>query len=975
MSLERPSSLSELARLGFEELSATVPRLEELVHLVGDVGRKSLAYLGMSPSPDASLIWLSRLAETNPKIVAKALAKESVGIRLCKLFGASEAIASHIIRFPYLVDEVASVRSFPTRQDCLQRFEQSIDPAVQNAGDLLRIEYRNLITLIATLDLEHVDPRDSFQSVSEALSDLASATVEFALRIARAEFQGVSKYEEAFTCTQLAIIGMGKCGARELNYISDVDVIFAYEGAHELSMEFATKLATRTMRIIDSQGVETPLWEVDPNLRPEGRNGALVRSIESHVAYYNRWAENWEFQALLKARPIAGDVKLGERYVREVQSLIWSNLRRSTLVESVRNMRTRVLENIPAAERERQLKLGRGGLRDVEFTAQLLQLVHGYEDESLRVASTISALEALATAGFLGRDDAKTFAHSYRTLRSIEHRIQLAQLRRTHLIPTSQSEQRRVARAFGSGVDLTELWDHTRTTVAALHDSVFYRPLLNAMANLEAGEVKLTDTEVKARLTALGFKDSEGAMQHISALTTGVSRRSTIQRTLLPVLLRWLAEGVNPDRGLLSFRRLSEELGETPWFLRMLRDSAGAAESLMLILSSSDMIATLLEISPESAAWLDDDANLLPRTRDALVMEFSALLNRGAGDAQSAEGVRYIRRREMLRLAIAALLEKITFFDLAEALSDLADSYLDAMLTLAYQIRGVERALAPIEVIAMGRYGGREIGFGSDADVILVRADFDDSQSSDLLKLSENVVSEFKLLVKDALIPFELDFDLRPEGKNGPVLRSLKGYAAYYEKWAEPWEYQALLKARPLNPASELAASFLAIIDSYRYPSDLSAKAVIEIRRIKARVEQERLPQGADPLRHLKLGRGSLSDVEWLIQLIQLKHSHQHGGLQTTSTLRALGVAAELGLIGGRDHEILRSAWLLSSRIRTAIVLASGKQLDILPTDRGLLEAVARILEYRPMQASELEEDYLAVTRKSRRVFESLFLA
>lgn len=406
----------------------------------------------------------------------------------------------------------------------------------------------------------------------------------------------------------------------------------------------------------------------------------------------------------------------------------------------------------------------------------------------------------------------------------------------------------------------------------------------------------------------------------------------------------------------------------------MLRDSAGAAESLMQILSSSDMITSLLEISPESAAWLDDDAQLVPRSRDELWVEFSAFLDRGAGAVQTAESIRFIRRREILRLSMGALLEKISFFELAEALTDLTDCYLETMLQLAYQLREVSRSEVPIEVIAMGRYGGREIGFGSDADVILVRGDLNDSESAELTKQSEGVVAEFKLLVKDSLITFELDFDLRPEGKNGPILRSLKGYAAYYEKWAEAWEYQALLKARPLRPETDLATAFKVLIDEFRYPLDLSAKDATEIRRIKARVEQERLPQGAEPLRHLKLGRGSLSDVEWLIQLIQLKYAHQHHGLKTTSTLSALEIAAEAGLISPTDHEVLRSAWLLASRIRTAIVLASGKQLDVLPADRGLLEAVARILEYRPLQATELEEDYLAVTRKSRKVFETLFL-
>lgn len=973
--MERHSSLSVLAKHGFEELSATVTRLEQLVQLVGDSGHRALAFLGDTASPDRALLGMIRLAELQPTIVAKLLSRDSSAKRFARLLAASDALTDHLIRFPDLLSLVLTARVFPSFSSALAEFQLRVPADGDGAQDQLRIVYRELLLQIAILDLEVDRPEEVFPSASSALSDLAAATLEHSFQIARQELFRDSKYShDAIAGTQLSIIAMGKCGAGELNYLSDVDVVFAYSGEHESSNEIATKLATRTMRIIDGAGTEPALWQVDPNLRPEGKNGALVRSIESHVTYYQRWAENWEFQALLKARPVAGDVDLGERYVNEVKSLIWTNLNRANLVDSVRKMRGRVLEHIPADERERQIKLGRGGLRDVEFTAQLLQLVHGSDDPTLRTPATLDALTALAEAGFLGRADAREFARCYRVLRSIEHRVQLAKLRRTHLIPTEPSEQRRIARAFGASVQIEELWQQTRDSVATLHDSVFYRPLLNAMASLETGEVRLTNDEVASRLEALGFTDPNGAINHITALSSGVTRRATIQRTLLPVLLRWLAEGVYPDRGLLAFRRLSEALGETPWFLKMLRDSAGAAQALMKLLSSSELVVTLLEHIPEAASWLDDDSNLVPKEKSELLEELGAILGRNEDISRTADSIRFVRRREVLRLAMAAVLEKIDIDQLANGMSSLTDSYLLSMLNLVSGGGLPGYPDPPFEIIAMGRFGGREIGFGSDADVILLRADEPESGGSERGNDAIGVAMDLQQVVKDSLVAFELDFDLRPEGKQGPIARTLDGYRNYYEKWADTWEFQALLRARPLRPESKLSAAFTELIDGYRFPSHLELRQVIEIRRIKARVESERLPQGADPLRHLKLGRGSISDVEWLVQLLQLQHAAKHSSLRQTGTVSVLRQSQAAGLISQQDYEDLAKAWTLASRIRSAIVLANGRQSDILPTDRRQLEAIARILEYSASEASQLEEDYLATTRRARKVFERLFL-
>ena len=269
----------------------------------------------------------------------------------------------------------------------------------------------------------------------------------------------------------------------------------------------------------------------------------------------------------------------------------------------------------------------------------------------------------------------------------------------------------------------------------------------------------------------------------------------------------------------------------------------------------------------------------------------------------------------------------------------------------------------------MGRLGGQELGFGSDADAMLVYLSGDE----DAQVVAEKVSSRLLNLVRDSIMAFELDLGLRPEGKNGPRVRSMESYRAYFEKWADTWEYQALLRARVISGSDELRDQFTELANTYRYPKDLTAKQLTEIRRIKARVETERLPQGADPARHLKLGKGSISDVEWLVQLFQLRHAHTHQPLQTHGTLEALGELEKVGHISTQDAEVLKAAWQIASRCRSALVLAVDKLVDILPADRKQLEAVARILEYSPGSASRLEEDYLSATRKARVVYEKLF--
>ncbi|WP_347346327.1 bifunctional [glutamine synthetase] adenylyltransferase/[glutamine synthetase]-adenylyl-L-tyrosine phosphorylase [Microbacterium sp.] len=997
MTSERSSARTALARVGFSDLTEVDRLLTELAESIGLSRTAILDGADDAADPDAATDALVRIARRAPERVRDALRETPQ--TTWRLLGASRGFADFYLRHPEELAHVARPGDgLPTVDGLRDELLEAVGADEQgfaSAGDesawvALRVRYRRLLARIAAHDLSAPDATAVLAEVAAALADAAGAALEASLCVARTRVTrgggapgGLFPRDEV-AATQLAIIGMGKTGARELNYVSDVDVIFVggadddalAELGESRVIDIATRLAVQTMRGLSGFEIEPPLWEVDANLRPEGKQGALVRSLDSHLSYYDRWAKSWEFQALLKARPIAGDRGLGERYVAAVQPKVWTSAARENFVDSVQRMRERVTEHIPPADVAYQLKLGPGGIRDIEFTVQLLQLVHGLADDRIRQRSTLDALDALVSAGYIGRPEAATFSYDYRTLRVLEHRVQLAGLHRTHLMPATDEGLRAVARASGladTGPAVWELWERIKREVRDIHVRLFYSPLLSAVAALPAEEQTLSPTHAHDRLAAIGFRDPAGALRHIGALTSGLSRRATIQRNLLPVMIRWFADGVDPDYGLLAFRRIAERLGDKPWFLRMLRDSSGAAERLTRVLSGSRFIGELMEWIPESVAWLDNEEQLRPRSAVVLDEEARAIQTRHETIDAAMGAVRTLRRRELLRLAIAGVLGTVTIEELAQALTDVSE------VTIQATFRAVWRELVPAEdaalrfaVIAMGRFGGAELGFGSDADVIYVY-DANGVESQRAHDLALKLVAGLRRYSEDHRVPFELDADLRPEGRNGPLARSLEAYAAYYRRWSLSWEAQALLRARGVAGSEELVEQFMRLADEVRYPQHADAQGLREIKRIKARVESERLPQGVDRSRHLKLGPGGLSDVEWLVQLLQLQHAYAVPGMRTTATMAALEAAREAGLVTDAAAVRLAASWRLASRLRSANTILSGQTSDVLPTDRSKLDGIGRLLEYPARSATQVEEDWMGTARRARRTFEQLF--
>ena len=949
-----------------------------------------LTALSRAADPDLALRGVDRLRESDqagwPEL-ANAL-RDSVVLRgrLLGVLGISTALADFLVAgsdgWRRLLDEEG-----PDAGCYHEKLLSSVNARSSTGTTLtgteaeqeLRSAYRGLLLEIAAGDLGHtVEPElsaPSYVEVTSQLTALAEAAINAGLAMALTICDDFDT-----TSARLAVIAMGKCGGRELNYVSDVDVIFVGDG----DIELATKLARTAMTVVSNS-----CFEVDAALRPEGKAGALVRTLEGHAAYYRKWARTWEFQALMKARPVAGDAELGAHYVNMVDSLVWSAAERENFVAEVQQMRRRVEGHVPPELADRELKLGRGGLRDVEFAVQLLQLVHGRADPELRSPSTVEGLAALGAGGYVGRTDAAELETAYRFLRTVEHRLQLRRLRRTHLFPeaTQKAELRIMARAVGirpegdraEGDILLAEFRRQAQRVRRLHEKLFYRPLLQAVASVPSDVLRLTAKQAANRLAALGYAAPDGALQHIRALTAGVSRRASIQRALLPVLLDLFADTPDPDGGLLSYRKVSEALEGTPWYLRVLRDEGAVVERLALLLGTSKLVPDLFVRAPEVLQLLGDPARLAKRDPAEVSRSLQAAVGRQQGFRSAVATARSLRRHEMLRIAAADLLGLMGVQAVCRALSSVWVAVLQGTLAVVINRRQAEMGGAPakIAVIGMGRLGGAELGYGSDADVLFVCEPREGISDPEAVRFASGVAETIRQLLgaPSADPPLQVDADLRPEGRGGPLVRTLQSYCAYYKRWGEVWEAQALLRAGVVAGDEELGERFIAAVDPIRYPEGgLDTRRARQVRRMKARVQSERMPKGADPTLHTKLGRGGLADVEWTVQLLQLRHAYKVPQLRTTSTPGVLAALAEAGIVATADAAALTEAWLLATRVRNATMLVRGKAVDQVPSTGRDLAAVARVLGYgADDDPGEFLDAYRRTTRRAHAVVERIF--
>ncbi|WP_130874409.1 bifunctional [glutamine synthetase] adenylyltransferase/[glutamine synthetase]-adenylyl-L-tyrosine phosphorylase [[Pseudopropionibacterium] massiliense] len=961
------TTVGEFARRGFEHPGNAARTWQDWRERLDSEPPVPLHAFSRAADRDQALECMVGIGEREPALLARIAVAPEWLERALLVLGGSSVLARFLVRNP---GELEALETAPgPRREGWKEYIRSraVDESGQVDADLLRRANHAALVQIAARDLASEDPLFLVDDIAAELSHVADAVLECALERARAEVPGSSS-------VRIAVVAMGKAGAEELNYISDVDVIHIAEpvdgGDHDEAMRLGTKVCAAMARICSAHTSEGTIWPVDAALRPEGNAGPLVRSLASCAAYYGKWAKNWEFQALLKARPAAGDRELGQAFCDMVSPLVWEAAQRPGFLPDVRAMRNRVISLIPTKEADREIKLGVGGLRDTEFTVQLLQLVHGRGDERVRARGTFEALRALVAFGYIGREDGADMATAYRFQRVLEHRVQLRRLRRTHLVPDDEPGWTHLARTTGRTPDeVRDMWRGSTRAVEKLQQRIFFSPLLDAVSAIPTAELRLSTDAAQERLRVLGFEDARAALGHIQALTNGSTRAVEIQRQLMPAMLGWFAEGPNPDYGLLAFRQLSEALGTSSWYLRALRDEGWMAQRLAHIASSSRYVVNLLMRAPEMVQMLARSENLELRPRELLSRSMSRDIGRSSDKAAAVASVRALRRSELCRIALADVLGAADVTTVGLALSDLAGATLDAALELARR----EVDAPPVGVIGLGRWSGCELGYASDVDAMFVIPDGtgveEQAAAIRLVRLACDLVE--KPGPDPAMV---VDTGLRPEGKGGPLVRTVSSYLAYYAKWSSVWEAQALLRARPAAGEQELASAVLGGLGGLRYPDGgLSAAQVAEIRRLKSRMETERIPSGMGKERHLKLGSGGLSDVEWAVQLLQLQHAGARPALRTSSTLQAIDAAEGLELLTAEQATDLRQGWLHVSRVRNAIMLVRGRPGDALPVDYREQSAVAELSGYGPGQRSRLVDDTIRVMRRASRVVNRVF--
>lgn len=922
--------------------------------------------------------------------------------RLLHVCGASEYLGRMLSNQPEFVEDVLALDGNSvefTCDDCADYIQQ-----VQN---FRTVYWRNLLRIVAD-DVTSSNPLEVQPGISKRLSTLIDTALQTALHIAQNKVPGGKN-------CKFAVFAMGKLGAQEINYISDVDLVYLVDKTEDFHGDLTvigTHIGATLQAVCSSviNGVTAPaLWDIDTALRPEGKAGALVRTVQSCKSYYKQWAQNWEFQALLKARFVAGDSDVAQDFLNLITPLLWNASARKNFVYDCRAMRKRVEDLIPLDQKDREIKLGKGGLRDVEFTVQMLQLVHGRTDESLRTKSTLESLSLLSYGGYVSRSQAADLSEDYRFLRVLEHRQQLWTMRRTHLFPKisntnddifartrqinvmdieSNADLRRLARAVGmTPVTLVNRFDEVRRQVRQLHMDIYYRPMLPNISQMSDDDIALSEQAMFDRFESIGFADPHAAMGHVHSLTAGVSRASRINRILLPTILSWLGNGQNPDMGLIMWRRWVENFGSSGPYLGFLRDSPTALQRLCHVLSNSRYLGDTLLKSSESTTWLGNDESLRPRSLESLHTRSDVILSRFKdSQIEFSTLLRALRRREIERVGLGWMSGVISSHDALDAMTRVYDVVLDTALSWAQSFLckeegiTVEDAPAHLAAIAMGRYGGQEVNFSSDADVMLVyepHRNADDTHARAFAISLVNVVREILTGIAGTEQKLDIDMDLRPEGKNGPLVRSVESYREYYAHWAQTWERQALLRARFCAGDKTLGESFLSeVIDPIRYAAaTLTATQVHDIQKLKARMESERLPRGVRYDRHIKLGRGGLSDVEWTIQLFQLEHAHEWEDLRTTHTLDALNCLEKHGVFSTEDANVLRHNWILCTDMRNANFLWNGRtaQADIIPDDSFDMGGLSACLGLGAHRGQQFMDEVLASMRKCRDIVDRVF--
>jgi [glutamine synthetase] adenylyltransferase / [glutamine synthetase]-adenylyl-L-tyrosine phosphorylase len=1010
-------------------LSPSVLQLMQALHApLGACWDTALTALASAPDPELAVANLARLLEGGLGSGSVLKSPELCGDLLFVL-GSSMHLATVLCNQgerweeAFLADRVSPLKNVDAHLTVLRR-QLPLDLPEEDFLRGLRT-YRNREYLrIGARDLLALA---SMEDTTRDLSHLAEATVEIAYEFTRAKLRalyGEAVIEDNGQVRPLGFVvfGMGKFGGWELNFSSDIDLIYLYERDAELTTgglkgateprTFFVQLAQGLTRALSDLVFGGRVFRVDLRLRPDGINGPVVNSLPNTLLYYESWGQTWERVALLKARPIAGDRELGEQFLHDISPFVFRHYLDFATLEDIKEMKARVARSLRAPERNgMNVKLGRGGIREVEFVAQALQLIHAGKDQRVRDRMTLPTLDRLVDCRYLAAADRDVLRDAYRFLRHVEHKLQIVQDRQTHTLPSDEAGILALARRLRMserefGVRSSEL----RTSSSSAFDSeprtsnffdevaLFWSTLRDHMdavhhifRTLFHDSDKETDTQAEEisalfqelhheertlwRLQQLGFRQLPEAYENVRLLHDGPShspstpKRRKLLYALEPVLFREVAKAADPDRALAAMASLVASIGARSSFLALLRENPLTLRTLIGLFGTSEYLTQVFLRHPELLdSLVRADLVHVRRERAEMLAELSARLAEVREFEDRLDILRRYRMEEFLRIGINDSNGLLDVTEVTTQLTNLAEVCLsgayDVARTALLEHLNLSHVPGRLAIVGMGKLGAGELNYNSDLDLVFLYEPLAEDESGATLtaqefftKLTQRLISVLQVQTREGHV-YKIDTRLRPSGRSGSLVSSLAAFLRYHETSSQLWERQALIKARVIVAEPAFAETVAAVLDHVAYATEIDATGVAEIDRLRGRMEQELAHEQAGHF-NIKTGRGGIVDIEFLVQMLQLRYGLQLSALRQRATLPALQALRACDILPEDDFAMLSRGYRFLRTLENRLRIERDQPVEALESGNEQLTSLARRLGYEGEDAAaRLLTDY-----------------
>jgi glutamate-ammonia-ligase adenylyltransferase len=994
-----PAKIAKLLQeFGFEKPAVGA---KHVIELLADKQRaktflaiadRFLELAASSPDPDRALLNLERFLTARPQQDFK----EAISLDLlARTFSISQALSDVLVRSPDSLDRILAKGALDAPKDKAM-LARELNDTLSAQSSVLSPQSLSCIRRFKRRELLRIGVRDlmnraSLEETTLEVSNLADVCVNAIYRLALDDLvkrHGTPMFESADgenLPAGFAVIGMGKLGGQELNYSSDIDVIFLYsaEGATVPPSSSSSSSSSSSIRSISNHQFFTKLAEaitdgvgratedgnifrIDLRLRPEGSSGPIVRSLESYENYYAQWGQTWERMALIKARCIAGSQHLADEFFETIQRFRYPRHMSERILREIAQIKERIENEIVREDRlTRHVKLGIGGIREIEFIVQTIQLLHGGKQPFIQTPNTLSALTKLAQYELLPFKDCDALMEAYRFLRTVEHRLQMEAELQTHTIPDDEKAKLRLARAVGfrttAGFDKA-LGEHT-ARVRFSYEELLMSEFGGEEARMQQlFQDKAQRQKLRADLEGIGFRDSEAALQTLQRLAMGPGYVQVSQRTTelflhtMPRALEICRELAAPDDALKHLDRFVEVYGARGALYEMFANTPKLLELFLKLFDRSRFLSEVVLRRPELIEEVTRETILnRARTTEQLLKD----LTHPSEQREPREWLRIFKRAELLRIGLRDILGMEPTHEIVGEISSLADACVQ--FSLDHCRAELKLKALPFCVVALGKFGGRELGYGADLDVVFVTDNADASRPK-AIQLATALIDFLSKQTAEGSV-FVLDPRLRPDGNQGPLVPSLSTYEEYYAKRAQLWERQSLTRARCVAGSDTLATKVTKLFGHHAFERGLSDAELQEILKMRTRIEKERGNQ-AHPELEFKTGPGGLIDVEFLVQALQMRHGAKRVELRTPNTREAVEALGEAGLLTAAQRASLRDGYDCLRRVESALRRMENKSVSALPAAAQEQAALAKRLGFANRDA--FWNEYQAYRRQIR---------